>query len=1295
MPRAFSVYSRIPRTLSLTILAGLITLAAQSAGVFNSLMPRARAATAFTVNSTGDGADSNTSDNVCDDGTGHCTLRAAIQQANATAGADTINFQIGSGAQTITPATDLPIITDTVVIDGTTQPGFSGSPLIEINGTNAHNRAGLTIQTSDSTIRGLVLNRFNTGAINLASGGNNHVEGNYVGTDVTGMQPMGGGGVGVGSSGNVIGGLTAASRNVISGTSGTGVGLGGASATGNVIEGNYIGLNASGTSAIPNNTQGVSIGGAVGNTIGGTTPGAGNVISGNGMCGIEVTGQMTTIQGNLIGTNAAGTAAVRNGDCGIRIFNSPNNTVGGTAAGAGNLISGNFAAGLSIEEGGSKGNVVQGNLIGTDINGTSPLPNSPEGFGVPNTTGGVFFKGASGNTIGGAAPGAGNTIAYNGGAGIRDTVTVPGPTGDKNSFSRNSIFGNLGLGIDIGANGVTANDAGDADGFQNFPVVTPGAPDGAGGTTVGGTISAKPVTAYTIEFFANRGCHQSGNGEGARFFGSLSVITDANGNASFSSSVNSPLAAGQVLTATATDPLGNTSEFSPCTSSGPTGAPGATGIAQFAATGFRIRSDLGTLNIPVVRVGGSSGALAVNFATRDDTAIAGQHYTAVSGTLNFADGETAKNISLPITKFPGSGSRTLFVTLTNTSTPEVVGASGVTVVRIFGSNSGPTISFGGTSVREGDAGTTNAVIPVGLSIAIGQTVTVDYSTLAMTATSGVDFQPVSGTLTFAPGETLKSVTVPVIGDRLNEFNETFTLSLSNETNAFIDFSSNPPVTTILDDDAPPSVSVSDAGLVEPASGTATAVFNVGLSYPSGKVVTVNFATADGTAKAGSDYQAASGTLAFAPGETTKTVSVVVNSDAEAEPVETFALNLSNPSNVSLARAQGTGTIAPANSSAVQFSAASYSARESDHSAAINVTRAGDTSASASVDYATADLTATERADYTKALGTLRFAPGESSKTFVVLLSEDAYAEGDETVTLTLTNPVGAFVNGPNTASLVIHDEGASAVNPADVAQSFVRQHYHDFLNREPDDAGLQFWTSGITGCGSDANCTAVKRINTSAAFFLSIEFQETGYLVERIYKTAYGDSTGNSTFPVQHVIAAPVVRLDEFLLDTQRIGQGVVVGVGNWQQQLEDNKNAFALEFVSRQRFAGAFPTTMTADDFVSKLDQNAGGVLSPDERAQLSASLSAAPADPSKRAAALRQVAENANLRQRESNRAFVLMQYFGYLRRNPNDAPDADYTGYDFWLTKLNQFNGDFVKAEMVKAFITSAEYRGRFGQ
>jgi hypothetical protein len=266
--------------------------------------------------------------------------------------------------------------------------------------------------------------------------------------------------------------------------------------------------------------------------------------------------------------------------------------------------------------------------------------------------------------------------------------------------------------------------------------------------------------------------------------------------------------------------------------------------------------------------------------------------------------------------------------------------------------------------------------------------------------------------------------------------------------------------------------------------------------------------------------------------------------------------------------------------------------------------------------------------------------------------------------------------------------GALPPNKIDDPQFFVAQHYRDFLNREPDASGLAFWVNEITSCGTNAQCVQVKRVNVSAAFFLSIEFQETGYLVYRFYKAAYGNLPG-----------APVpLRFNELLPDTQLIGQGVIVGEPNWQTKLEDNKKAYATAFGARARLASVLPTSLTPSQFVDGLYGNAG-VASP-PAAERTAAINefggaGNTADTAARGRALRRVAENSTLGQQEFNRAFVLMQYFGYLRRNPNDLPDTDFGGYNFWLAKLNQFNGDYSAAEMVKAFILSGEYRQRFVQ
>jgi hypothetical protein len=384
---------------------------------------------------------------------------------------------------------------------------------------------------------------------------------------------------------------------------------------------------------------------------------------------------------------------------------------------------------------------------------------------------------------------------------------------------------------------------------------------------------------------------------------------------------------------------------------------------------------------------------------------------------------------------------------------------------------------------------------------------------------------------------------------------------------------------------------------------------------------------------------------------------------------------------------------PAALNVVQFDSATYVVQEDCTTLTINVSRVGDTSNAAAVDYNTSDVTATERKDYITALGRLHFAPGETSKSIVVLINEDSFLEGNETFNVNLSNPSGATLGVPAVATVTIVDDPTEpATNAIDDAADYVCQHYHDFLNRQPDASGLGFWTNEINSCGADALCLENKHINVSAAFYVSIEFQQTGYLVERLYRTAFGSATATSSFGGPHQFSAPVVRLNEFLSDTQKIGQGVIVGQPNWEQALENNKQSFTSEFVQRTRFVNALPASMSAPQFVDTLNANAGSPLSQAERDQLVNDLSS---NTRTRAQVLRAIAEHPKLVAGEFNRAFVLMQYFGYLRRNPNDAPDADYTGFDFWLTKLNQFNGDYINAEMVKAFITSSEYRLRFGQ
>lgn len=373
---------------------------------------------------------------------------------------------------------------------------------------------------------------------------------------------------------------------------------------------------------------------------------------------------------------------------------------------------------------------------------------------------------------------------------------------------------------------------------------------------------------------------------------------------------------------------------------------------------------------------------------------------------------------------------------------------------------------------------------------------------------------------------------------------------------------------------------------------------------------------------------------------------------------------------------------------VQFGGPSASISETAGSVSINVTRAGDISGTSTVNYATFDgspptppattpMPATQGKDYLFAAGTLTFGPGQLSRTFTIFLTDDAYQETPETINLVLSNPTGAALGSQSTAVITITDNDTPppATNPIDDAQFFVRQHYLDFLNRTPDAGGLSFWTGTITSCGADAQCTQVKRINASAAFFLSIEFQKTGLTAYLAPKEALG--------------AIPLYG--RFEIDTQALQQNLVFGQPGFDAQLEANKSAFFADFVTRPEFFTKYPATQSGSAFIDALIatiQSSSGVDLTPRRPDLVNEYLQGATQAQSRVRVVRKAIDYPEVVAAEFNSSFVTMQYFGYLRRDP------DQPGFTFWLNKLNAFGGDFIKAEMVKAFITSSEYRQRFG-
>lgn len=480
-------------------------------------------------------------DNVSDSGAN--SLREAIVQANNTQGADIINFDLaGTPPFRITLASPLPPITDALTIDGTSQPGFSGSPIIEIDAVQAGGTANvLVLAAGNCVVFGLSISGAGANGI-VSNGANNIIQGCFIGTDSEGnvvdTMPNAGNGILVNGANNTIGGTAAVARNLISANGVNGVLFQGSGATGNVVQGNLIGTNLAGDAPLPNMASGISFIGAAG-------------------------------------------------------LGSPsNNTVGGTTVAARNRISGNVGPGVTLNN--AVGNVIQGNFIGTNLAGTQ---------GVGNTNG-VSIISASGNSIGGAIAAAANVIAFNRGNG----VLVASGTG--NSIRRNSIFSNDALGIDLGPAGITPNDPGDVDAgannLQNFPVIQ-GVAQVGGGTLVVGVMNSTPMTLFTLEFFANPACDASGSGEGQTFVGTLAVSTDASGAASFSTTFPTMVPLNQFLTATTTDPGNNTSEFSACSQ---VGSPSDLAITMTASPGTAVTGTDITYTIMVTNTG-PGRALAV------------------------------------------------------------------------------------------------------------------------------------------------------------------------------------------------------------------------------------------------------------------------------------------------------------------------------------------------------------------------------------------------------------------------------------------------------------------------------------------------------------------------------------------------------------------------------------------------------------------------------------------------------------------------------------------------------------
>jgi hypothetical protein len=946
-------------------------LKAVAAAIPILLLPCPLAAVTFTVTNTNN--------------SGAGSLRQAILDANATAsGPRLIQFSIGSGAKTISPTSPLPPLARWMEIDGSTQPGFNGTPLIEINGTSAGaSAAGLEVVDGEVTVRSLIINRFGGDGVRVNEAvvpeeqeekpaTNLRLFGCWIGVNAFGNfpAPNGGHGVHIMRSNkwlwNEIGEAGIEGRNVISGNGGDGIHVAPEVRTGVAIYNNYIGIGANGLAAVGNDGDGIEPSPyykdeydlrsgyylhTFGAVIGGTTSSRGNVISANGGHGIHIPATteaygLLPIRRNLIGTDANGTTVRGNGGHGIFLGTWTRCLVG--TDGAGNIIGGNTLSGILCH--GSQielnDNSIGTNTIGTDLgNGLHGLQvvgvwdtevsdctighNTLRGISIEGECGTWSITGSRiGTTAGGADIGNGsdgvyaaafrdgisspsygsggfmgpawdgslpaNKVAFNGGAGVR----VQAPT-VYFKITGNEFWNNGGLAIDLGATGVTANDTGDADTgpnrLQNFPVITLATP-----TRVIGRLESEANIGYVVQVFA-AAPDASGHGEGQTLLGSELILTDAGGRGDFTIA-GLALAPGTRVTATATaeyipDPqwgwgvtMPRSSEFS----QNATVISQDTGDFRMASATAGVAESEGSVTLTVQRVGGSYGAATVNYATSPGTAASGTDFSAQSGVLQFASGQTSRTITIPIINDAiQEPEETFTVTLSNpTGGPLITTAS--TTVTIANDDSPPLVSINGTSVKEGNVGTTPVTFIVSLSAASAFPVSVTWTSSDVTATHTIDYTGGgSGTIHFAPGETQKNLSLTAVGDLTQETNESFIVTLSSPVNATLGTSTG--TGFILDDDSPGAIQFATTSYsISEASETGLSIFI--FRNGGGGPVTVDYAVTGGTAAAHQDYISFDlpGTLSFASGETVKQITLSPFDDIFVEGHETIIISLSNP-----------------------------------------------------------------------------------------------------------------------------------------------------------------------------------------------------------------------------------------------------------------------------------------------------------------------------------------------------------------------------------------------------------------
>lgn len=1218
----------------------------------------------FTVNTAADH----------DDGTcnaSDCTLREAINAVNAGSGGDTISFNIsGAGVHTINLTSALPTLTKTGTIDGTTQPGFSGTPLIELNGAGAGaSVVGLQFNAQNCIVKGLIINRFSGYGINTDSFSGLLVAGNYIGTDAAGnaASPNGSGGIRVNVGGVTIGGTSAAARNVISGNTGNGIDVVSGGAT---IQGNFIGTNTAGTAAVPNTVDGIKISGGSG-TVGGTAAGAGNVISGNNGAslpagvGVYITGgNGSQVQGNLIGTSASGTVRLPN-QLGIIIDGAANNTIGGTSAAARNIISGNTVLGLEIVNAGATNNLVQGNFIGTDITGTVALGNG-NGVNGDGIDVGQIGTGPSNVTIGGTAPGAGNLISGNFFEGILLFNDLKGVNVQGNLIGTD-VTGHVSLGSQrVGI-------------FIN--TTTPGA------ATIGGTTAA----ARNIISGNEDGLELNTQSTGITIQGNF-IGTDITGTAAI------PNTDSGMFVSTNNTIIGGTAAGAGNVISG----NGGDGIGfGNAVTGNLVQGNfIGTK---------ADGTSALGNAVNGVDFFTGASGNTVGGTTAGAGNVIAFNSRAGVAVVTGTGNAIEGNSIFNNSGLGIdLSPTGVNANDACDGDSGPNNLQNFPVLTSAAAGATNTTIQGTLNSTAGTQFRIEFFSNAACDPSGYGQGKVFVGSTNVTTDGLCNANINFIVPNASINGQFITATATDANNNTSEFSACVQRTTTN------AVIQFSAANYNVGEGDGSVTITVNRTGDTGAFSSIDFSTGNneyrpctpgdpqnlaGIATQNCDFIRNQGTLVFNPGDTSKTFTVLIVDDAYVEGAETFPVTLSNlvggppaviaPATVTIADNDSALASSPA---PFRFSGALTGAQETppnnSSGTGVGMVLLSQNQTSEQAGLTWSNLSSAQTVQHIHGAA----APGVAAPILFILpngtpvtnfqingLSAQQVSDLKSGLHYMNTHTVN-LPNGEIRAQLLW--------NPTLEESFFVNEHYLDFLQRLPDPGGFNFWTGQISQCVTDVQCFHDRTTGVSNAFFYELEYQQTGAYAYRLFRESFGN-----TQPLPNPDSSNATEANKIpSYDAYAAVRVRVVGGANLTAGQQDAANVFA----TSPQFLARYPSSQPLDQFVDAIlntIQTDIGVNLSSQRTALIALGS--------RGAVLYRLANddlqggNGGINNRlfidaEYNRAFVVTQYFGYLRR------DGDIGGILFWKGQVDgaPLRDTSRQNAMVCSFITSDEYQKRFG-